>query len=446
MSTLIHYFKILLLTAAAMVCFTFCNNTQEQLKEQGLLVVLDNSSCQEIAIDQIHLFIYNIDGKLFKEFSYSEADAVASDLLNLKPGYYSIVAIANADSKPADTATLTALHEWLVAQVMPDNKLLSGMTEVEILEDNKTVVTIALHRNSFSLPVLNARFVLPESELQDYSPTQAEIRAAEADYRLRCVVEICKAGTDDVILHKVLSPTFQEDGSYSIELQLSKADYDLHLWADYAKLDAPLDDTFYHTESLKALSIYKEAYTANTDAKDAAYGNEQNINMSDDGANIAMTLQRPLAKYRIIVDADEIEEYQRLRQTNPQQFPPIEELTVSVQYDAFFPSGFNVFGGNPNDAIEGLSYSKSLSYYDNSISELELGSDWIFVNGSASFVNATVSIIDKSGKVLSCIPGVQIDYRRNELSTINGKFLSSGVNSGGIQINTDWDGNIIVWF
>ena len=42
--------------------------------------------------------------------------------------------------------------------------------------------------------------------------------------------------------------------------------------------------------------------------------------------------------------------------------------------------------------------------------------------------------------------GVQIDYRRNQLTTIKGKFLTSGVNNGGIRIDTEWDGEYEVWF
>ncbi len=61
-----------------------------------------------------------------------------------------------------------------------------------------------------------------------------------------------------------------------------------------------------------------------------------------------------------------------MRKVNPQEFPPIEELTVSVQYEGYFPSGFNVSTEKPNDAVVGITYSGSLSRYDGSAAELEL--------------------------------------------------------------------------
>lgn len=210
--------------------------------------------------------------------------------------------------------------------------------------------------------------------------------------------------------------------------------------------EAPLADAFYHTESLKAVTLFTEPYTANTDAKDAAYGNESGIAISDKGTTLSMPLQRPFAKYRIIVDADEIAEYLKMRKVNPQEFPPIEELTVSVQYEGYFPSGFNISTEKPNDAVVGITYSGSLSRYDGSAAELELGSDWILVNGNTSFVNATVIVSDSQGNVICRIPGTQIDYRRNQLTTVKGRFLTSGANSGGVHIDTEWDGVYDVWF
>lgn len=168
--------------------------------------------------------------------------------------------------------------------------------------------------------------------------------------------------------------------------------------------------------------------------------------MSSEGATVKLDLQRPLAKYRFIVDVDEIAEYNRMRKINPRQFPPIEELSLSVLYEGYFPSRFNVVTEKPNDAVGGISYSNSLSHYDGSATELELGSDWIFVNGTSSFVNTTVVVSDSQGKVICRVPGTQIDYRRNHLTTIVGRFLTSGANSGGVSIDAEWDGVYDVWF
>ena len=62
------------------------------------------------------------------------------------------------------------------------------------------------------------------------------------------------------------------------------------------------------------------------------------------------------------------------------------------------------------------------------------------MNGNTSFVNATVIVSDRQGNVICRIPNTQIDFRRNHLTTIKGRFLNSGANNGIILIDTKWDG------
>ncbi len=446
MKTKRNYIVGLLLAAAALAGFTACMNDDPHEGENGVTIALDNSRCPNVAVGQTYIYIYDTGGNLCAVYDYAEARAVAFALLPLEAGHYTMVAVINADAAPAETATLTALHEWVAAQAGIDSDLISGIAEADVVDNRVVRVVIPLYQKTFFLPVLSVKFTLPETGMADFTPGQTKNRAAAAGYTLRCVAELCKAGTDQVVLHKVVTPELLEDGTYRVDLQVSEGDYDLRLWADYALTDAPLSDAFYHTGSLKAVTLFTEPYTANTDAKDVAYGNESGITMYGEGTSLSMSLQRPLAKYRIVVDADEIAGYLKMRKINPQEFPPIEELTAIVQYEGYFPSGFNVSTEKPNDAVAGIAYSGSLAHYDSSAAELELGSDWILVNGNASFVNATILISDSRGRVISRIPGVQIDYRRNQLTTIKGSFLTSGTNSGGIRIDTEWEGNYEVWF
>lgn len=446
MKTKKNILMCLLLMVAVLIGFTACANDDPHEGEGGVAIALDNIRCPNASIGHTYLYIYDTGGNLCAAYDYADAHAVASALLPLEAGHYTVATIINADEAPTEIATLTALHEWAAAQIGIDSDLLSGISEVDVAENRVVRVVIPLSQDAFSLPVLSVRFTMPETGMADFTPQQAKTRAAAAGYILRCVAELYKTGTDQIVLHKAITPELQADGTYQVELQLSEGSYDLRLWADYALTEALLADAFYHTESLKAVTIFTEPYTANTDAKDVAYGNENGITLSGEGATITMAMQRPLAKYRLIVDADEVEEYLNIRKYNPQEFPPIEQLTVSVQYEGYFPSGFNVSTGKPNDATGGIAFSGSLSHYDGSATELELCSDWIFVNGTSSFVNATVIVSDSQGNMICRVPGTQIDYRRNQLTTVSGRFLTSGTNSGGIRIDTKWDGVYDVWF
>ena len=181
------------------------------------------------------------------------------------------------------------------------------------------------------------------------------------------------------------------------------------------------------------MTIVTKPYTANTDAKDAAYYNKSDITLSEEGATMNVQLQRPLAKYRLI--AKDVETYRKLMEAKPDLYPPLKNLTVKVQYEGYFPSGFNVSTGKPNDAVGGISYSQVSLHYNNVDNEVLLGGDWVLV-----------TVTDNLGNTLCRASGVQINYRNSHLTTVYGNFLTAGINKGGIDINTEWSGIYNVWF
>lgn len=281
------------------------------------------------------------------------------------------------------------------------------------------------------------RIALPTPHLPDYIPTK-KTRAANDTYIIRCVAELVKPGTDCVVLHKPVTPEPQTDGTYLVELAVPKGSYDLRLWTDYAHTDAPLADTYYNTESLKAITIATDPYVANTDTKDAAYHNESNLTLPEDGTTINVQLQRPLAKYRII--AEDVEAYRKLEEADPQKYPPLEELTVTVEYENYFPSEFNIYNGKVTDSTTGIGFSARLT--NTEANELPLCMDWIMASSESS-VSATLTVSDSSGRQVCRVSNVQIAYKQGCLTTLRGKFLTAGVSSGGIHIDTDWEEIII---
>lgn len=403
MNALNHFMTGMLLTATALLGFVSCDDRYPHEPDGGVSVALDNSRCLEVDIRQTRLFVYDTGGGLVAVYDYADAYAVASGLLPLADGYYTVAVIINADETPTpkETSTLTALREWVSAQSGTDADLLSSMAEVSVSGNRVIRVTLPLLHGAFSLSVLGVNFSMPEAAMPDFTPTKS--RAAEAGYKLRCVAELCKAGTDEVVLHKAIAPELQADGTYKADLQLSEGSYDLRLWADYADTDAPLADAFYHTESLKAVTLFTDSYTANTDDKDAAYGNENGIMVSGEGAAVTMELQRPLAKYRIV--ANDVETYKKLMGLEPDNYPPLEDLTVTMQYEAFLPSEFNAKNGTVTDAITGIGFSSKLIDTNISSKTLNIASDWIFASRESS-VNATITVSDSKGNKVSSVSGV----------------------------------------
>lgn len=410
--------------------------------ERGLAVTLDNSRCPDVPIGAITLCIYGTDGNLAATYDYADARSIAAALLTEFPaGHYTVCVVINATPEADALCTLTALHEWLEAEATTNRQLLSAMTEVDVTAEGISRAYVTLYPRAFPLPVLRLLLTLPDPKLPDYTPTKTGTRAAGDTYIIRCVAELVKAGTDNVVLHKSVTPEAQADGTCLVELSVPTGTYDLRLWTDYALSDNPLSDTYYHTESLKAVSIVTEPYTANTDAKDAAYHNESNITLPEEGTTINVQLQRPLAKYRII--ADDVEAYRKLTETAPQKYPPLEGLAVTVQYENFFPSEFNAAGGKVTDALTGIGYTTSLTGTGTDTSELVLASDWVMAGSTESSVTIQLTINDAGGNTICQVKNTNIGYKQGHLTTIRGKFLTAGVNNGGVIIDTNWEDIII---
>lgn len=422
----------------------------------GLIIGLQTDG--DLPAHDVHFFVFNVAGKLAHHEYFDDPRTAALHVASLPPSSYTAVAVLNvgADFMPPSSRaetnlpviTLPEFVEWLktISPQYPD--LLTGIGSVEVEHGEVARITLTLKHGTenITLPTLRLRFTLPEPRLPDYIPAKTKSRAAGTEYIIRCVVELCQAGTEQVILHKPVTPVLQADGkTYLAELSAISNDYDLHLWTDYARTDAPQSDTYYDTENLNAVKITTEPYyTANTDAKDAAYYSQAGITLPPEGTDINIPLQRPLAKYRII--ATDVEAYRKLRENDAEKFPTTEELTVKILYNGYFPSGFNVLSGKPNNAVGSIAYSSALPSVAQDEKEVQIGSDWVFVNGTESSVNVAIQILNKKGEVISRVENVSVAYRRNHNTTIKGSFLTAGQSGGNIHINTEWTGSYDVEF
>ena len=433
-----RYIYLKICTLVMFVWLTACNNEPHE-GEHGLTIALDNSRCPDVPIGAIKLCIYDTGGNLAATYDYADARGIAAAMLPIETGHYTVAVVINADKEITATSTLTALHEWLESAADTDTDLLSGMAETDVASDGITCVTVPLCQSAFTLPTLRLLLTLPGPKLPDYTPA-TKTRAAEAGYTLRCVAELCKTGTDKAVLRKTVTPEPQPDGTYLVELEATEGNYDLRLWTDYAPAGASLADTYYHTESLQAVTINTEPYTANTDTKDAAYHSEENITLPEEGKTVDVRMERPLAKYRII--ANDAETYRKLTAKNPEKYPPMEDLTVKVQYEDFFPSEFNTWNSKVTDATTGIGFSVRLTGSDTEADGLPVAADWIMASGESA-VTATLTVSDSSGRQICRVGGVRIAYKQGCMTTIRGKFLTAGINSGGISIDTDWNEIII---
>ena len=435
--TCILLYTLILLIGLSTAC---CDDPHEN--ERGLTVALDNSRCPDEPIGTITLCIYGTDGNLCATYNYADAQDIAAALILLPAGHYTLGVVINATPETDAMQTLTTLHEWVETKAAANRQLLSGIATVNVAAEGITRAYVPLYQPTFPLPTLRLLLTLPTPHLPDHTPAKKKTPATDDTHIIRCVAELVKQGTDHVVLHKPITPQQQTDSTYLVELAAPQGNYDLRLWTDHPRTDTPLADTYYNTENLKTITIAIEPYVANTDAKDAAYHSESDITLPEEGTTINVQLQRPLAKYRIL--ADDVETYRRLAEADPQKYPPLEELTVTVLYEGYFPYSFNAATGKLDDVTkDNISYTSIPMLATGETEEWQITSDWILTGTADSFISAIVSISNAKGEEICRTNKIRIDYRRGHLTTLRGNFLTAGISGGGITFDTDWEDIII---
>ncbi|WP_195570947.1 DUF6562 domain-containing protein [Bacteroides nordii] len=262
---------------------------------------------------------------------------------------------------------------------------------------------------------------------------------AASEYRRRFIIEARRDGK--VAQRQVTVPEeAEESGSGKItlpvNLRLHALEYTLAVWTDYVAAGTEAD-LYYNTEDLQQVSC-TTPYTGNNPYRDCLYGTAPlDLRPYRDEWNAKVQVQvdmvRPLAQYEII--ATDVKEFlaksQRQREAGTAH-------SVAFSYGFYFPLGFNVLTGKPQNSQMNVAFTAPLTVPDDGREEYTIGTDFIFVNGEESYVPLEIRIADRDGYVVSLTTGLNVPYRRGHLTTLRGRFLTSKV-SPGVGINPDFD-------
>lgn len=436
-------FLLCLCAAAGVVS---CDDTDNPiLPGEGALVV----GLKELPAtppDSLTLYFFSTDGGMAARKSYAGLRAFQADYTPLQPGAYTVVLVAGVplSAQPA-RPTLQELAEWLKSAASACPGMMTAMAAATVTENEvgRLLLTLAAGTGGMAFADVRLLLTVPGLDLAAYDGTRSGGKP------LRCVVEVDKAGGGGLALRRELSCLQQADGTYLAELSLMPGDYDLRLWADW-------DGGYYNADDLGKVLVLTDNYVANgeTDKKDAYYATSSlsipsspSGELRGAGADVALTLERPFAKYRLI--ATDVEAYYNLI-SKGEALPAIEDLQVRVTYEGFFPTGFSVATGKPNDALNtGIHYTSVPTVaegYDAKVNR-QVGADFVLTNGEESFVNVTIQMVDtNTGETVATVQHVKIPYKRGHLTTVTGHFLTAGKTPGGVQIDTEWGEDIVIEF
>ena len=444
-------YACLVLCVALGVCLTACDDDAHEgeypLPEgQGAMIIGLESQAE---VTDLTLYLFGSDGTAVLCETYDNPRELASGYIPVPAGSYTLVIVANGD--PADTkveplpeeTTIPDLVEWLKAHAADFPYMLTASEQVEVASGDIERLHLVLTDGTSGIHLSTVRLALsvPGLDLPAYTAT----RAGSEGKPLRCVAEVYQAGTSNRVHRRVQDCALQSDGTFLAELSLMPGDYDLRLWADW-------NGGYYNADDLNKVLVLTDNYVANgeTDKKDAYYATTAlSIPSSPTGGveGASVSLERPFAKYRLI--ATDVEAYYNLIEKG-EALPPIEDLQVRVTYEGFFPTGFNVATGKPNDALNtGIHYTSVPTVaegYDAKVNR-QVGADFVLTNGEESFVNVTIQMVDtNTGEAVATVQHVKIPYKRGHLTTVTGHFLTAGKTPGGVQIDTEWGEDIVIEF
>ena len=366
---------ILLICALFAALFTACDKDAHEneypLPEgQGALII----GLEELSgtpVDNLTLYLFGSNGTTALRKSYDDPRTLAAEYIPVDAGSYTLAVVANVgnDALPQET-TVADLTEWLKAHAGDYPGLLTASAQIEVIPGDIHRLTLELKDGTggINLATVTLRLALPDKTMPDYPAS----RSADGESQpLRCVAEVWQTGTDNCVHHRIQNCTLQADGTYIAELSLMPGNYDLRLWADW-------NGGYYNTDDLSAVTVLTDSYVANgeTDKKDAYY-TASVLNVGEEDTEQAII-------------ANDVEGYLNLIK-NGEDLPAIEDLQVRVTYEGFFPTGFNVATGKPNDALNTSIHYTSVPTVAEGYNEAEarqVGADFVLTNGEESFVTS----------------------------------------------------------
>lgn len=226
-----------------------------------------------------------------------------------------------------------------------------------------------------------------------------------------------------------------------VEVQLPEGNYQFAVWTDYVTADGH-KAVFYNAENFSDVSLNEEnGHQASNNFRDAFRALQEVAVVADGSAVVENT--RPLGKYVIISDdvQDFIQKVIEMRTTrgdeNTRDINP-NDFIVTVQYQGFMPSAFNILSNKAVDSLPGVVYQSALTQL--SPTEMELAFDYVFTNPEETRVQVALNVTEKStGAVIGQTGTFEIPLFRSHLTIVRGQFLTAQ-QSGGMVIDPSFDG------
>ena len=275
-----------------------------------------------------------------------------------------------------------------------------------------------------------------DDDLLPVTAANAARAAAEPPYRF-----IVEARREGKVAHRqviVLPADSIPAGKFTlpVAIPLHALDYTLAAWVDRAADDNGND--LHHDATDLQLVACTEPYTGNTPYRDCYRGTapldlgeyRERWNAT---AAVSIPLERPLAAYRLVAtDAAKFIEDTR------QQRDAGQTYTLTVKYGFYFPLGCNAITGEPGLSTMNVTFTAPLLVTDDGSGECTVAADYIFAGAGESYMPLSIEIRDADGKGISRTTGINVTYKRGQVTTLRGRFLTGRFDTG-VGIDPDFE-------
>jgi hypothetical protein len=242
---------------------------------------------------------------------------------------------------------------------------------------------------------------------------------------------------------------------------IEPARYSLLVWADFVNKGTAADK-YYNTADLRKVSIITVPEEAGFNPQKDAHAGKEVLNISAyknktavPAQTVNIRLLRPFAHYQLW--ANDLQAYRT--QNNNENPPP---LTVKTDYEvSFLPSKYDIFAANVvgHHSPTFLRSVNNAPELPNTDRELMLTEDYVLLSqDDFDISSATFTIYRPDNTVLNVInleeKNTTIQLRRNELTIVKGRYLTSAVisvrppsndlNQGGAGIDDRFKGDSVL--
>lgn len=218
-----------------------------------------------------------------------------------------------------------------------------------------------------------------------------------------------------------------------LDEKLHALNYKISLWVEEV-LSVESKSPIYNSDDLKAIT-FRDGYVGGDPLK-LCFSGVYTLDLREYADRKFATIDKdfvadmPVATVRIVST-----DFHEFLETN--SLENIDGYTVIWEYSSYVPVGFNVLTQKPNAAEMGQSFTLTLSGGNDEF--IDLGTDYIFVNGGESYVVVNLTILNADGEEINTYQGLELPIRKGKLTVIKGEYLTRSKTTG-IGIDAGFDG------